>query len=179
MMKLFIEIPEEYSEAKNEFIPGRTVILTLEHSLLSISKWESRWCIPFLSSKKKTSEQSIDYVRCMTIDKCVDPRVYKYITNAQIEKVDQYVNSKMTATTIRSDKESSSRRVITSELIYCWMVEYGIPFECQKWHFSRLMTLINVCSVERNPPKKRSAKELAEYHRKVNAARRAKHNTKG
>lgn len=178
-MRLTIEIPEEFVNATNEFLSPKTVTIQLEHSLLSISKWESRWRQSFFKTETKTREQTIDYVRCMTIDRNVDQRAYRYITDAQISKINQYVNMNMTATTVRNDQSKKSRRIITSEVVYYWMIEQGIPFECQKWHFSRLMTLINVCAAERNPPKKRNPKELAEYHRRLNASRKAKHHTKG
>lgn len=176
---LIINIPdtEFYDEINNEFIYIKSQKLVLEHSLVSLSKWESKWKKPFFDKKPKTKEESIDYIRCMTINS-VDPLVYKSITNRIMKMVNDYIEDPMTATTI-NQKNAPSREIVTSELIYYWMVALSIPFECQKWHLNRLLTLINVCNIKNKPPKKMSKKDLISRNAKLNAARRKAMNTSG
>ena len=181
MMTLSIGDQETFDETTQTFntIKGQTI--ELEHSLVSISKWESKWKKPFLSQGEKTREQTIDYIRCMTKTQNVNPDVYTLITNQQIAEVNAYINDPMTATTIKSPegKGGGGSKVITSEEIYYYMTAFQIPFECQRWHFNRLMMLIRVCD-EKNKPKKKMRKgETARQYRSLNAARRAKHHTKG
>lgn len=179
MLKLTIPAGELYDEVKNEFIPTEEKALQLEHSLVSISKWESKWCKPFLTKDEKTFEESCDYIRCMTLTQNVNPNVYRGISNDNISQVSAYIEAPMTATTFSNDDQSINREVITSELVYYWMVAHGIPFECQKWHLNRLLTLINVCNIKNSPPKKMSQTELMARNAALNAARRQELNTKG
>ncbi len=176
---LTINIPdmEFYDEIKNEFVYVKSQKLVLEHSLVSLSKWESKWKKPFFDKKPKTKEESIDYIRCMTVNS-VDPLIYKCITNRIMQAVNAYIEDPMTATTI-NQKNAPSREIVTSELIYYWMVALSIPFECQKWHLNRLLTLINVCNIKNKPPKKMSRKDLVSRNAKLNAARRKALNTSG
>lgn len=180
MLKIIIPSIESYDEEKNEFINSKEQILELEHSLVSISKWESKWHKAFLSNTEKTSEETIDYIKCMTLNKVSDD-VYLFLSNDNIEQVKNYIDATMTATTINhsQSKGSSKREIITSELIYYWMIALTIPFECQKWHLNRLLTLINVCNVKNSPPKKMSRREAMQRNKATNAARRAKMNTGG
>lgn len=177
---LEIETPEIefYDEEKNEFSSVKSQKLFLEHSLISISKWESKWKKPFLSQDKKTVEELIDYIKCMTINKNVDPDVYSCLTTEIMTKVQEYIDDPMTATTIKDLDKSNSREIITSEVVYYWMVKLAIPFECQKWHINRLITLVRVYNAKENP-KKMSKSEILAQNRELNAARRAKLNTKG
>lgn len=185
MLKIVVPskvIGEEYDEVKNEFIPIKTKqqILTLEHSLVSLSKWEAKWHKPFLSKKPRTNEESIDYIRCMTLTQNVDPNVYLALTPQLIAEVSAYINTSMTATTFsKQNGGPPNHEIVTSELIYYWMVSYGIPFECQKWHLSRLLTLINVCNVKNAPKKKMSRREILASNHALNAARRRKLNSRG
>ena len=166
--------PLEYCDAKNEFhtLPG--AVLQLEHSLISLSKWESKWKKSFISAKEFTVEQMVDYIRCMTINKISDDSIYNRLTAQNIKDIRAYIDDQKTATTIRRDDTPKSRnKIITSEQIYGWMVGYGIPFDpCEKWHLSRLLMLIEVCSVQQAPPKKRSAKEQGAWMRAQHAARK-------
>jgi len=172
---LTINVPENelYMNSTNEFIPVKAHTLVLEHSLVSISKWEAKWCKPFISKEAKTEEQLLDYVRCMTITTNVDPNVYKVLTPENIKQINEYIDSPMTATWFsEKGQKGRSREVITSELIYYWMVAFQIPFECQKWHLNRLMTLIRICNIKNQPPKKMGKKEAMNRQRSLNAARR-------
>lgn len=177
MLTLTIPETEMYDEVRNEFTFVKEQKLVLEHSLLSLSKWESKWHVPFLSNKEKTREETIDYVRCMTVN-TVDPNVYNCITPTMIARINAYIDDPMTATTIREQKRRSSE-VITSEIIYYWMVALTIPFECQKWHLNRLLTLINVCNIKNKPQKKMSSREIMSRNASLNAARRKALNTRG
>lgn len=181
MLTITIPSAEFWDEKSEQFIYTKAQTLKLEHSLVSISKWESRWHKPFLSKETKTYEETIDYIKCMTLTQNVSPDVYQYITNANIDAVNQYIAASLTASTVREEKGGSTniRKNITSELIYYWMVCYNIPLECQKWHLSRLFMLIRICEAENKPHKKRSKRDLYRYHNEVNAANRKRFNSKG
>lgn len=155
--------------------------LCLEHSLISISKWESKWKKAFISDKNMTRQQTVDYIRCMCLNPPDDPTIFESLTSEEIESINKYINDSMTATTInRRGPNRPSREIITAEVVYYWMVQYGIPFDpCEKWHFSRLMTLIEVCSVKSAPQQKMGRKEQMAQQRMLNASRRAKLNSKG
>ena len=179
MLKIIVPGMEFYDENKNEFIYYNEQVLQLEHSLVSISKWESKWCKPFLSGGDKTTEEIIDYVRCMTITQNVKPDVYQRLTESNIKDINDYIDSPMTATTFNNFNNSGGREIITSEIIYYWMVTFNIPFECQKWHLNRLLTLIRVCNIKNTPPKKMSKSEILARNRELNNARKRQFNTKG
>lgn len=172
-----------WDEEKEEFIPVKEQVLQLEHSLVSISKWEAKWHKAFLGKQEKTTEEVIDYIKCMTVNQNVDPNAYYRLTNDDIQKINEYIENPMTATVISSVKNKRGgggvRETLTSELIYYYMVAFNIPFECQKWHLNRLTTLINICDVKNTPPKKMSQRELMSRNSALNAARRKKLNTKG
>lgn len=179
---LVITIPalEMYNEKTNTFFTLKEQTLQLEHSLVSLSKWESKWCKPFLSKDSKTLEETIDYIKCMTITQNVDPSVYNRLSSSNILEINKYIDAPMTATTFYGDTQKGrSRETVTSELIYYWMISLNIPMECQKWHLNRLLTLIRVCNVKNAPPKKMSRKEIMNRNAAINAARRKQLNTNG
>lgn len=178
MLDIVIPSTEYYDESKNEFIQTKEYRLRLEHSLVSLSKWEAKWNKPFLSEDNKTIEETIDYIKCMTLTQNIDDSVYKNIGDDSIEKVNDYISESMTATTIKKES-GNSKEIVTSEIIYYWMISLNIPLECQKWHLNRLLTLINVCSIKSQPPKKMSASEIARRNKDLNNQRRKKLNTKG
>ena len=172
--------PEEWDEEKQEFVEPKTKVLQLEHSLVSLSKWESKWCKPFFSKEEKTPEETVDYVRCMTITQNVDPEVYLHLTRENVDQVNAYIEAPMTATVFFEDKTGKNgREKITAELIYYWMIAQNIPFECQKWHLNRLLTLIRVCSIKNTPPEKKSKSEIMRRNAALNAARRKQLGTRG
>lgn len=178
---LTIKIPDRewFNDATQEFITVKGTTLQLEHSLVSLSKWEAKWNIPFLSKDEKTIEQTLDYIRCMTITQNVNPMVYEQLSEENIEQINQYINASKTATTFNNLDHKSSREIVTSELIYYWMIALNVPMECQKWHLNRLLTLIRVCNAKNAPPKKMSARDIMSRNSALNAARRKKYNTKG
>ena len=180
MLKLVIPDKEIYDERTNEFLNIKGATLQLEHSLVSLSKWESKWCKPFLSKTDKTTEELLDYIKCMTLTQNVNPDIYKYLSNSTVNQINEYINAPMTATTFYEEKGSKkSSEQVTSELIYYWMVALNIPFECQKWHLNRLLTLIKVCNIKNQPPKKRSKKDIAAQYARINAERKKQLNTRG
>lgn len=180
MLKITIPENELYDEKNNEFVYVKAQEIQLEHSLLSISKWESKWHKSFLSTKNKTTEEVIDYVRCMTITQNVDKRIYYSLSAENITKINNYIDDPMTATTINgSIGNKPSREIITSELIYYWMIAYNVPVEFEKWHINRLLTLIRVCSIKNAPQKKMSKSEIMNRNAALNEARRKALNSKG
>ena len=180
MLTITIPATEVFDEFTGEFVSIKEQTLQLEHSLISISKWESRWCKPFLSKQDKTSEEVIDYIKCMTLNKNVSDDVYGYLTQSNINAINEYIGAPMTATYFSgTERGKKSNEQITSELVYYWMIALNIPFECQKWHINRLLTLIRVCNVKNTPPKKMSKREIISRNAALNAARRQQLNTKG
>ena len=183
---LTIKIPsgELYDNVTEEFISVKEQVLCLEHSLVSISKWEAKWHKPYLDSREsKSYDEIIDYIKCMTITQNVDPNVYKFLSNQNMTDIRNYIDDSMTATWFSDDKKkkTSNKRIVTSELIYYWMVALQIPFECQKWHINRLLTLIRVCDEENKPQdkKKRNKREFLASRAALNAARKKQLNTRG
>lgn len=180
MLRITIPAIELWDENKEEFINTKEQTLQLEHSLVSLSKWESKWNKPFLSKDTKTEEEELDYIKCMTITQNVDPNIYKFIPLNVREEIKEYINAPMTATWFSEDKNTkSSSEQITSELIYYWMIAQNIPFECEKWHLNRLITLIKICNIKSQPPKKMGKKAIMSRNAALNAARRKQLNTKG
>lgn len=182
MLRITVPSNEVWDEANQMFITTNSQTLKLEHSLVSLSKWESKWCKPFLTKEEKTQEEEMDYIKCMTLNNDVDPMVYYFLTNSDRKKISDYINAPMTATKIYSPTEKKAggpKEQVTAELIYYWMIALNIPFECQKWHLNKLLTLISVCNIKNAPPKKRSKGEIMRRNTALNAARRKRLNTKG
>jgi hypothetical protein len=166
-----------WDERNQQFLSIKETTIQLEHSLLSISKWESKWNKSFINTKDKTEEELIDYIKCMTITKNVDPNIYVCLTAENIQEIVNYINAPMTATTIR-DTGKSNHEIVTSELIYYWMISLNIPVKFEKWHLNRLITLIRVCSIKNQPAKKMSRGEIMQRNAALNAARKKRWNTK-
>lgn len=177
---LVIKVPatELYDSSKNLFMTYKESSLTLEHSLMSVSKWESKWHKPYFSKEKKTLAEIQDYIRCMTVSQIPDEYIYDRLSAENIKQIDEYISDPMTATTFK-DTKKKSREIITSEVIYYLMIAYGIPFECQKWHLNKLFTLIKVCEIKNTPPKKMSKSDILRQNKELNAYRRSVLNSKG
>lgn len=177
------EAVEMWDEESQQFVYTKATkeqTLMLEHSLVSLSKWESKWCKAFLTKQPKTEEETIDYIKCMTITPNVDPEVYSRLTRENFKQIEEYIAAPMTATCFSEDRSSKAgRETVTSELIYYWMIALQIPFECQKWHLNRLLTLVRVCNIKNEPPKKRSKRDIMSRNAALNAARRKQLNSKG
>ena len=171
---------EFFDQKTNRFITVKSQKLILEHSLLSISKWEMKWHKPYLTKEPKSEEENFDYIRCMCITEPSDLNVFLALTRENIQDIAAYIADPMTATTFHNRDQKPSREIITNELIYFWMANFSIPFDpCQKWHLNRLMTLIEVASIKNQPPKKMSQRDILSQNASLNAIRRAKYGTKG
>lgn len=174
---------ELWDENVEEFVPRpgcKGATLQLEHSLIAVSKWESKWHKSFFSTREKTVEETIDYIRCMTLNKDVRPEVYEHLTLENLKEVNDYIQDPMTATTIkRKPGKGPSRKIVTSEVIYSWMIGCEIPFTCEKWHLNRLLMLIEVCNEQNAPAKKMSKKSIMKNNASLNAARRNAMHSKG
>lgn len=180
MLTITVPAKEWWDEEHETFMTSRSATLQLEHSLVSLSKWESKWKKPFLSKGDKTYEELIDYFRCMTINRNVDSYVYGALTPENIEEISNYINDTKSATTIRYlNRNTGAPTIITSEVIYSWMVMWNIPFECQKWHLSRLLMLIEVIEIQNSPKKKMGRNEIMRSNAELNRARRTKLHSKG
>lgn len=181
---LTVTIPdyEGFDQNTQEFTTVKGATLQLEHSLISLKKWEQKWHKPFLTTDK-TNKELLDYIRCMTMNPSVDPKVYYIIPEDVMKQITEYINDPMTATWFNDNKtvgaQKNSGEVITAEIIYYWMIESGIPVEFQKWHLNQLLTLIRVINIKRQPAKKMNQKEWASQRAALNAARRAKSHSAG
>ena len=179
---LTITVPSRsfWDEKKEEFFDLKGGTITLEHSLVSISKWEAKWHKSFLSKKdQKTQDEILDYIVCMTLTQHVNPLLYLCLTDENYKQIYEYIENPMTATKFLPMEKSVNREKVTSELIYYWMIALGIPFECQKWHLNRLLTLIEVCNRKNQKPKKMGTKNLMARNNALNAARRKQLGTRG
>jgi len=183
MLTITVPPVELWNEETELFSTLKAETIQLEHSLISISKWESKWKKPFLDSDKdRSAEQTLDYIRCMTVTPHVNPTVYSRLSKDDLKTILDYINDPMTATWFQNDnkqKGKNNSEKVTSELIYYWMVTLQIPFECQKWHLNRLLTLIQVCNVKNSKPEKLSKKEFASKRAALNAARRKHLSSRG
>lgn len=180
MLRIIIPAEEFWDEVKEEFIYGKEQPLQLEHSLVSLSKWESKWGKAFFGRQNKTEEEILDYVKCMTLTQNVNPDVYRRLTAANYDAINTYIEAPMTATFFSEDSlPKSSREIVTAELIYYWMITFNIPVEFQKWHLNKLLTLIRVCNIKNSPPRRRSTREIMRRNAALNAARRKKLSSRG
>lgn len=180
---LTIHIPSKsvFNEETNEFIDFKGQTIQLEHSLVSVSKWESKYQKPFMTKENKTKDETLYYIKCMTITQNVSELAYLCMSRENIMEINKYIESPMTATTFYDPDGTNnySREIITSELVYYWMISLNIPMECQRWHFNRLLTLIRVCNIKNNPQKKMSNNDIMKRNKALNDARRKKLNTRG
>lgn len=179
MLKIDIGSTEVFDERDNAFITTKATSLSLEHSLVSVSKWESKWCVPFLSSREKTERETLDYIKCMTLTQNVEDSVYALLNVSNFNAIKEYIDLPMSATTVINSERRPNREIITAEIIYYWMITLNIPFECQKWHLNRLLMLVNVCSIKQQDPKKLRGRALAMENTDLNRQRREAMNSRG
>lgn len=194
MLVLKIESRQLWDPNTEEFVYINETELRLEHSLLALAKWESKWHVPFFTaSGELTMEQQLDYIRCMNLNDETDPGVYAMLTKKQLQAITEYMDDPMTATWFRGEPRPNEPRTgkvslrklrsrgteTTAEVIYCQMFQFGVPKECEQWHLNRLMTLLRVCSESQMPPKKMSPGEATAQRQALNAKRKAKLRTRG
>lgn len=183
MLSVKINSIEMFDEISKEFVNTEETTIHLEHSLVSLSKWEATWEKPFLNDTDKTNEEVLDYIKCMSISGEISDDVIYRLSNENVKEISKYIDSKMTATWFNEPKFNKGgvvkKEVITAEIIYYWMIAATIPFECQHWHLNRLLTLIKVCNQKNAPEKKMGRQELAARNKALNEARKAQLNTNG
>lgn len=180
MLTLSVVTDELWDEKNEIFIEPKVKKIVLEHSLVSISKWEAKFNKVFLSKEKKSPAEILGYIKCMTITQNVDDMVYQHLNHEHMTEVEKYIEDPMCATVFgNNDSNNRSNEQITAELIYYWMIALNIPFECQKWHLNRLLTLIKVCNIKNQPPQKKSRREILSRNAALNAERRKQLNSKG
>lgn len=180
MLTVCVSLNESYDEEKNEFIVSESFTLEMEHSLASLSKWESFFEKPFLGSEEKTNEEALGYIKAMTLTSEVPPEIFQRLSHENLKVINEYIDAKMTATWFneRSSKKDN-HEVITSEIIYYWMISLNIWLECQHWHLNRLLTLIKVCNEKNTPAKKMPRGQMIDERRALNAQRKQKLGTGG
>ena len=180
MLQITIPAARMWDEVKEEFVYAEEVTLELEHSLVSLSKWESKHHKAFLTKKEKTAEEHLDYIKCMTLTEDVPDEVYARLTQENIDQIVAYIEDPMSATYFFDDKKQSpSRDVMTAEYIYYCMFANNIPLDFENRHLNQLIAIIKMCALKSSPPKKMSKSDIANRHRQINAANRAKYHTKG
>jgi hypothetical protein len=183
VLQLKVVIEEGFDDETQRFIDAESVTLELEHSLLSLSKWESKHEISFLSGKDMTDEQVRDYVHMMNSSGEIPPVVFSHMNAGHFEKINEYINAKMSATTFRETGQQRNIEVVTAELIYYWMIALDIPFECERWHLNRLTTLIKICNIKNAPKDKQQSagitKDVISDRRALNEQRRREMGTSG
>jgi len=180
MLEITVPGIEFFDDDTEEFITVGDTVIRLEHSLVSLSKWESLWEKPFLSEEAKTVEQTMSYIRLMLLTPNVATDVLVRLSEDNINDINGYINAKQSATFFNeSIQPAHKKEIITSELIYYWMLTLNVPIECEEWHLNRLFTLIKVCSEKNAPQKKRGRREILDDHARINAQNRAKMGTTG
>lgn len=180
MLQITLPAEEMWDEVNEVFVYAKEQKLKLEHSLVSVSKWESKWGKSYFSCKVKSIEESLDYIRCMLLTPNIDENFVYRLSADDISKINKYIEAPMTATTIKDNRpKKNNGEILTSEVIYYEMIALNIPFECQKWHLNRLLTLIKICDIKNSPPNKMSEKAILRRNSELNAARKKKYNTKG
>ena len=180
MLSITIPDTELFNDAEQQFYVIKGGTIQLEHSLVSVSKWESKWKKSFFLKNNKSTEEILDYIRCMTITQNVNPYLYKCLTQENMRCIKEYIDDPMTATTISNPKKNSGNNgVITSEILYYYMIALGIPFECQKWHLNRLIMLMRVCSIKNSKPQKMPKGDYLAHRRALNEQRKKALHTHG
>ena len=180
MLEIDIAENEMYLPGSNRFVTIPACTLTLEHSLISLAKWESKWNIPYFDYSDKTMAQNLDYIRCMAIGKIKNDTTFDALSPENITTITDYINAPMTATTFQKKNHSKNKKeIVTAETIYARMFAHRIPMECEKWHLNRLLTLLRVCDLQNSPREKMTKQQTASWNAQQNAVRRAKYNTRG
>ena len=179
MIEINVVENEIYIPSSNKFMVIPSCTLILEHSLMSVAKWESKWHKPYLTGKKKSYEEELDYIRCMVVGPIKNEYVFGILSSENLIQIRNYIDDPMTATTFSKNNRSVSKEIITAEIIYYRMFNNNIPLECQKWHLNRLLTLIRVCDNKSGPVSKMNKKQTSQYYAEQNALRRQKYNNRG
>lgn len=180
MLTIIVTDVENFDENTQSFMETKGFIIELEHSLASISKWESEFEKPFLASDPKTQDESLGYIRCMCLGSDVTTDMLSRLSPKQMSQINAYINAKMTATWFTERPQAGkAREIVTSEVIYYWMSALTLPFGCDQWHFNKLLTLIKVANSKNAPQKNTPRRDMAAQRRSINASRQQRYNTTG
>lgn len=179
MLKLTVLGTETFNDVTSEFGSEGDVVLELEHSLVSLSKWEAEFEKPFLTNDQKTAVEILAYIKAMCLDPDIPESVFEKLSGENFREINSYIDAKMTATWFNENRSAPSREVVTSELIYYWMTVYTIPFSCETWHLNRLFTLIRICNIKHDKPKTMSRSDQAAEQRRLNNERKNRFNSTG
>ena len=171
---------EGFNDETNEFVTVDPVVIELEHSLVSLSKWESKYEKPFLGRDEKTKEETFDYLKMMVLTEDLPDSIFEKFSQENIQEIKEYIDSKQSATIFTEiGRGRGKEEVITSELIYYWMIAFTIPFVCEHWHLNRLLTLVRICGIKSGKQKKMPKGQLAQQYRELNERRKAEMGTRG
>lgn len=180
MLTITILGDEHYNEVTNEFSHHGNVVLEFEHSLVSVSKWESKFIKPFLTDDPKTAEEMLYYIECMILTKDYPSNILDALTQTNVREINEYIASPQSGTVFKETKQyRKNPEQISAELIYYWLVAYKIPFECETWHLNRLFALIRICSIKNDTGNKKSPREQAQSNAQLNEERKRQFNTNG
>jgi hypothetical protein len=180
MLLILVGEEEMFNDETQEFIQVEQFSLELEHSLASLSKWESKFEKPFLGNSPHTKKETFEYLKMMVVTENVPSEIFERLSRDNLESINEYIDSKQSATIFNEmPNRKSSREIITSELIYYWMVAFTIPFECEHWHLNRLFALIRICGIKNSKDQKMPKDKIARQYRDLNEQRKAKLNTRG
>lgn len=182
MLRLKVVTDEGFNDETQQFVDVMSFDLELEHSLVSLSKWEEIWEVPFLGNQEKTKEQTLSYIMCMDLLGNFTQEIFPHLKADQFLQITEYIDAKKTATTVTERPGPPSTQIVTSELIYYWMIALNIPVEFETWHLNRLLMLIKVCNIQNSkgdPKNRMSSSEAAAQRRALNDQRRREFGSRG
>jgi hypothetical protein len=170
-----------WDEETETFVEHIVSSIDFEHSLASMSKWESKWEQAFLGRTEKTAEQVYDYLSMMCLTPGVTREQILGLSQENFTQINEYIESQQTATKFAEQpNRRGSGEQITSDLVYYWMVAFRIPWEAQYWHLNKLLALVRICNAKQSGKTQKVPRhDTAQRNRDLNAERRKKYGTSG